>query len=121
MRQPGYFANLFLFDEIKRTFYEFELRKKIKVTDRQALLSITYHKLVNRSNSSTENDLFDIQFHISETDFDCGMIIDTDDYDQGVLIVCQFTALLEETLSECFEPFSEGDSHCSESDCGHSA
>ncbi len=102
MKQPDYFSNLFLFDEIKRTINEFELENGLKVEDRKSLLKNTYLKLIDRSKSSDEDDLFNIQFHVYETDFDCGMIIQTDSYNEGVFIVCQFTELLSQMLHQMF-------------------
>lgn len=102
MKQPDYFSNLFLFDEIKRTINEFELENSLKIEDRRSLLKVVYRKLIDRSESSEEEDLFNIQFHVYETDFDCGMIIQTDNYNEGVFIVCQFTELLSQTLHQMF-------------------
>lgn len=102
MKQPDYFSNLFLFDEIKRTIHEFELENGFKIEDRSSLLKIVYQKLINMSKSSEEDDVFNIQFHVYETDFDCGMIIQTDNYNEGVFIVCRFTELLSQTLHQMF-------------------
>ncbi len=102
MKQPDYFSNLFLFDETKRIMNEFELENDFKIEDRQSLLKSVYQKLIDRSKSSEDVDLFNIQFHVYETDFDCGMIIQTDSYNEGVFIVCQFTELLSQTLHQMF-------------------